>query len=323
MVNRVGVIGAGVAGLACARILRRAGCYVELFEQDRIIGGRMATTRLGLTPFDHGAQYITARSTAFNAYLNELVSASYATRWSPKADSGDPIGQMHPWFVGTPGMSSLVRPLAEGVRLHTDRRVHTVRRGEKGWMLWFDDETSAGPYAAVAIATPAAEASLLVGRIPELADPINRVRVSPCWAVLVRLEDRVLPGGDVYSDMSEVVRWVARNNAKPGRPQRGDHIVIHASPGWSRETEDADPETVALELWNEVCNILNLPPSRPAQLSAHLWRQGLVEQSLGETFLFSSQHNVGVAGDWCLGRLAEHAFESGIGLGRAIVNALD
>ena len=73
--KRTAVIGAGVAGLACARVLRRAGCYVEMFEQDRIIGGRMATTRLGLTPFDHGAQYITARSPAFKTYLDELVAA--------------------------------------------------------------------------------------------------------------------------------------------------------------------------------------------------------------------------------------------------------
>ncbi len=283
----------------------------------------MATTRLGLTPFDHGAQYITGRSAAFTNYLDELVSAAYATRWNPKSDTGEAIGQMHPWFVGTPGMSSMVRPLAEGVRIHTERRVHTVQRSAKGWMLWFEDESSAGPYHAVAVATPANEASLLVGRIPELADPISRVRMAPCWAVLVRLEDRVLPVRDVYSDMSEVVRWVARNNAKPGRPSRGDHVVIHASPGWSRETEDADPEVVASEMWNEVCNVLSLPPSRPAQLSAHLWRQGLVDSSLGETFLFSSEHMVGVAGDWCLGRLAEHAFESGVGLGKAIVNNLD
>lgn len=323
MTKKVAVIGAGVAGLACARVLRRAGCYVEVFEQDRIIGGRMATTRLGLVPFDHGAQYVTARSEGFRAYVDELMGSAYATRWVPTAANGGGAGQLMPWFVGTPGMSSLVRPLAEGVRLHTDRRVHTLQRSEKGWHLWFEDETRAGPFHAVAVATPAPEARLLLGRLEELARPLERVRVSPCWAVLVRLEDRSFPTQDVFSDMSEVVRWVARNNAKPGRPVRGDHVVIHASPVWSRETEDVESDVVASELWNEVCNILSLPPLRPAQMSAHLWRHGLVEEALGETFLFSTEHQVGVAGDWCLGRMAEHAFESGSGLGRSIVNALD
>lgn len=320
--KKVAVIGAGLAGLSCARILRRAGCYVEVFEQDRIIGGRMATTRLGLVPFDHGAQYITARSDIFRSYIDEIQASGYATRWVPTAANGEGASMLTPWFVGTPGMSSIVRPLAEGVRLHTNMRVHTLQRGEKGWNLWFEDETRAGPFHAVAVATPAPEARLLLGRIEVLATPLERVRVSPCWAVLVRLEDRILPTQDVFSDMSEVVRWVARNNAKPGRPARGDHIIIHASPGWTRETEDVETDVVASELWNEVGNVLGLPPTRPAQLSAHLWRHGLVDEALGETFLYSYEHSVGVAGDWCLGRLAEHAYQSGIGLGKAIVDSI-
>lgn len=322
MAQKVAVIGAGLAGLSCARVLRRSGCYVELFEQDRIIGGRIATTRLGLTPFDHGAQYITARGNAFRTYLDELVSSAYAKRWVPKTSDGSEARSMLPWFVGTPGMSSLVRPLAEGVRLNTDRRAHAIERVDKAWYIWFEDETSVGPFAAIAICTPASEAKLLVGRLDELALPLERVRMSPCWAVLARLEERVLPTQDVFSDMSEVIRWVARNNAKPSRPPRGDHIVIHASPAWSRETEDVEPEVVASEMWNEVCNVLSLPPTRPAQLSAHLWREGVVDESLGQTCLFSTDHMVGLAGDWCLGRMAEHAFESGSRLGRTMVDAL-
>ncbi|MEZ5854102.1 MAG: NAD(P)-binding protein [Hyphomicrobiaceae bacterium] len=323
MTKKVAVIGAGIAGLSCARVLRRAGCFVELFEQDRIIGGRMATTRLGLIPFDHGAQYVTARSEKFKAYVNELVGSAYAAPWQPKNATGDNASQLAEWFVGVPGMSSIVRPLAEGVRLHNDRRVHTIQRIDKGWHLWFEDEDHVGPFHAVAVATPASDALLLLGRYEDIAQQIESVRISPCWAVMVRLDERIFPIQDVFSDMSDVIRWVARNNAKPGRPSRGDHIVIHASPGWSRETFDVEPEVVATELWNEVSNLLNLPPVRPAQLSAHLWRNGLVDEPLGETFIFSSDHLVGVAGDWCRGRLAEHAFDSGYGLGRAIVAAFD
>ena len=116
---------------------------------------------------------------------------------------------------------------------------------------------------------------------------------------------------------------MGKAGSAPGcRNPRGDQIVIHASPSFSRETEDAEPEVVAEELWAEVSHALSLPPARPAQLSAHLWRNGLVETSLGETFLFSSEHMVGVCGDWCLGRLAEHAFESGNRLGKVIIDAM-
>jgi predicted NAD/FAD-dependent oxidoreductase len=219
-------------------------------------------------------------------------------------------------------MASIVRPLAESVRIHTARNVHTIERHDKGWHIWFDDQTSVGPFNAVAVCVPAPKARLLLGRLDELSQPLARVRMTPCWALMVCLEDRILPDQDVYSDMSEVIRWIARNNTKPGRYSRGESIVIHASPTWSRETEDADPEIVAEELWNEISHVLALPPVRPTRMTAHLWRHGLVDHSLGETYIYSGEHRVGIAGDWCLGRLAEHAFESGDRLAKAIVASL-
>ena len=74
MTQRVAVIGAGMAGLSCARILRRAGFYVQIFEQDRVVGGRMGTARLGIVPFDHGSQYVSARNAKFKAFLEETVA---------------------------------------------------------------------------------------------------------------------------------------------------------------------------------------------------------------------------------------------------------
>jgi len=320
--HRIAVIGAGLAGLSCARVLRRAGFYVDLYEADRVVGGRMGTSRLGVVPFDHGAQYVSGRSDRFRAYLDELVTAGYAAPWRPRiAGQGDAAAPT--WHVGTPGMSAMVRPLAESVQVHTNRRVHTLQRTEKSWQIWFDDQTTAGPFAAVAVAVPAPEAALIMGRdAPEFAEQLSLVRFSPIWALMIRLQEQVLPDYDAYSDMSQIIRWVGRNNVKPSRTGRGEHIVVHASPNWTRETEDAEPEHVAEELWSEVCHVLDLPPVTPQQMGAHLWKHGLVDKPLGETYLFSSEHMVGAAGDWCRGRLAEQAFESGAALGRTMVDAL-
>ena len=78
-----------MGGFACARTLRRAGCYLELFERDKTVAGRMGTARLGLTAFDHGSEYITARGGRFRRYLDELVTTGYPAQWSPKLAVGD------------------------------------------------------------------------------------------------------------------------------------------------------------------------------------------------------------------------------------------
>ena len=177
-----------MAGLSCARTLRHAGFYVEIFEGNRVVGGRMGTSRLGVVPFDHGAQYVSVRSSRFRTYVEELVNSGYAAPWHP-CIQGMEEGYVPNWYVGTPGMSALVRPLAESVRVQTNRRVHTLQRIDKRWHLWFDDQTPRGPFAAVAVAVPAPEASLILGReAPDLADQIGGVRFSPCWALMIRLE---------------------------------------------------------------------------------------------------------------------------------------
>jgi renalase len=60
MPKDIAIIGAGIAGLACAQRLQDGGCSVTLFDKGRGAGGRMATRRVttpfGEIAFDHGAQ---------------------------------------------------------------------------------------------------------------------------------------------------------------------------------------------------------------------------------------------------------------------------
>lgn len=273
-----------MTGLSCARVLRRAGAYVEVFEQERVIGGRIATARIGTTAYDHGSPCLSARGDRFQAYLKELTDTGYAARWNPRIHQTSEGGsQVLPWYVGLPGMANAVRPLAESVRITTSRRVHTLKRQERGWHIWFEDQTSAGPFSAVGVTVPPTEARLLVGGIESLADKLDGARMAPTWSLMVRLQDPVFSDFDVVSDMSQTVRWIARNSSKPGRNPRNEAIVIHASQGWSRETEDIDPAEVSQELWTEVTRILGLPNVVPVEMHAHLWRNGLVDAALGES----------------------------------------
>ena len=60
-ISNVTVIGAGIAGLACATALAQAGLNVTLLDKGRRPGGRVATRRIDNTTFNHGAQFASAR----------------------------------------------------------------------------------------------------------------------------------------------------------------------------------------------------------------------------------------------------------------------
>ncbi len=103
---RVAVVGAGVAGLACARALADHGHEVVVLDKGRGPGGRTATRRAsqagraqegaaGRGPrepaaddpgasllFDHGAQYLTARDPAFRRHVAAWAEAGVLAPWA-------------------------------------------------------------------------------------------------------------------------------------------------------------------------------------------------------------------------------------------------
>ena len=62
------------------------------------------------------------------------------------------------WFVGVLGISSVVRPVAQGLKTHTGRVVHTLSQKQEGWHIWFGDKPAVGPFNAVAAFVPAPQA---------------------------------------------------------------------------------------------------------------------------------------------------------------------
>ena len=78
--EQIGIIGAGMAGLSCARQLAHSGLRPVIFDKGRGIGGRLATRRTpdGLT-FDHGAQYLTARGNGFRSLIAQTCARKHLT----------------------------------------------------------------------------------------------------------------------------------------------------------------------------------------------------------------------------------------------------
>jgi len=135
------VIGAGMAGLIAAAELQRAGRRVLVLDKRRGVGGRLASRRIGAATFDHGAQFITARTSRFAALVDDGRRAGVVEEWH-RGSAGRPEG--HVRWRGHPAMTSVAKHLARGLEIMLETRVVALRASRHRWSA----ETAAGAYSA-------------------------------------------------------------------------------------------------------------------------------------------------------------------------------
>lgn len=321
---RIAVVGAGMAGLACARALRRRGLAPLVLEKSRGLGGRMATRHTGRGDrFDHGAQFVTARDPRFAAELQALARAGAARPWAPRLPSGSEA-PTHAWWIGTRGMRPLVDPLADALDVRLQATVTGLSRHHGRWRLALDDGEYLDGFDAVAVAAPAPQARVLLdGAGSPLAAALDAVETAPCWALMLAFDTRwALPFDAGRVEDGGPVAWLARQSSRFDGDDGIDRWVVHASPAWSVEHLECTPDEVVPQLLSALATQLGTPAPPPALAQAHRWRYAMTIRPLGRPFLADPADGLWAGGDWCLGARVENAFQSGIALAGSIADAL-
>lgn len=320
--ERVAVIGAGVAGLTAARELARSGRDVVVFDKARGAGGRTSTRRGEGTAYDHGAQYFTARTEAFSKQVADWCDRGVAARWTAPVvtlDAGarTATGKNDPRFVGVPGMSALARDLAKDLRLECRTRIEWIDGSASRRILITEDGEELAGFDAVVVATPAPQAVPLLAPVPQLSAAAAGVEMQPCHAALVTFPERLdVDFGGAFVSNSPLA-WVARSPSKPGRPD-AESWVLHTTPYWSVHHLESPSEEVASALLGAFGEALGRKLPAPSACSTHLWRFARTAVPVGDPFLWDAEQRIGACGDWLIGARVEDAFTSGARLSRAM-----
>lgn len=296
----IAIIGSGIAGLAAARSLAAAGHAPVVFDKGRGIGGRVATRRGDGVQFDHGAQYVTARDTAFAACLDDLLARGAAARW--------PDGAHHDRIVGQPGMSALAKAMGDGLDIRQGAEVRSLRRDATGWHLHLAGSDHHAAHVILAI--PAPQIPALIGADHPLVPLLAPVRYDPCLTLMAAI-DAPAPFTSRL-DPDDALPWIAQDSAKPGRPDDSPPTwVAQAAPDLSRAHLDLDAAGIAALLLPLLCDRLGADPARVRHAMGHRWRYARVTVPLGQASLASACNTLHLAGDWCLGPRVEDAWTSG------------
>ncbi len=325
---RIAVVGAGIAGLACARTLVDRGFRVRVFEQDGCPGGRMATRRIDSLCFDHGVQYFTTRHPRFEPVLRQWEAAGIVACWTGRtvALAGRGLGEAlesQPRFVGVPTMEAVAVHLSRGLEVRLDARVAQLRREADRWRLIDPGgrDLDGGAFDAIVLAMPSACALELLRDLSELAPRLASVNWDSCWAVMLGLSRASGIDFDAaFVSDDPILGWIARESSKPMRVARNgvcETWILHAHPAWSGAYLDMTEADASRWMQRAFAARLGRPLVQ-SMAAAHRWRLALPANPIGESYLFDERLAIGLAGDWCGGPRVEGAYLSGIELALAM-----
>jgi predicted NAD/FAD-dependent oxidoreductase len=316
-IRNVAVVGAGLAGIAAARVLAEAGIAVTICDKGRKPGGRLATRKSQGFTFNHGCQFFAPRDAGFAAAMQPFSA--------PWPEAGDERRS------GVPDMAAIAAALApDAVELTQGTHVSFLARDAAGWRLSLRDAANAAPgfveaggvtsalFDAVVLAIPAPQARGLVEAAGhDFAPALEGVEIAPCWALMLGFDAEVA-GPAVVEDGGEI-SWIARETSRPGAPARPVAYTFHAAPWWSAAHLEEAPEAVAAALLPGFAALTGIHAA-PAYVKAHRWRYARAEKPLGEPYLWDSAQRLGLCGDWCLAGRLEAAYLSGQALGIRLVH---
>lgn len=312
--QKIAIIGAGIAGLACADRLAADGHKVTLFDKARGPGGRMSArriaTELGEASFDHGAQYFTARDADFAALVAQWHDLGLVARWTDAAPDA---------WVGQPAMNAPVKHMAAAHEVRWSTRIDAIARDPGGWRL-IGDGFVVQDYDQLMVALPAEQAALLLqGSDPIMAAKAAATPSAPCWSVMIAFAQRLPTETKTLRDAG-AIGWAACNSSKPGR-SGPEAWVIQASPTWSRAQLEADASWVITSLMGELAAQIGIAIPAPISAQAHRWRYARSGAQASGMF-YNRALSLGVCGDWLIGPRIECGWRSGTMLGSAIAETL-
>jgi len=336
------IIGAGLAGLACARVLADAGEQVTLFDKGRGPGGRMSSKHRPEAVLDLGAQAFSVRDDAFDEEVARWQAAGCVGQWPERIYRASPTGwQPHHdgqvRYAGLPRMSAITRHLAatleaNDVTLHTATPITALIRKNAEWWLESNNTELHGPYTQVVITAPPPQAAILVQPWDtQLFELCQRLVQRGCWAGWAVFAEPLPTPIGIEKDwqMARVdhpaLRLVCRNQTKPGREDQPESLSLLANLEWSETHLEATPDAITQSLLDALKSLYPAPLRLPELLDsgAHRWRYSQPDQDnpFPELGFAHSASGLALCGDSLRGGRVEDAWLSGHRLGLSLLES--
>ncbi len=304
MQKKIAIIGAGISGLTLAKQLRNHADVV-VFEKARGVGGRMSTRYADPYYFDHGAHTFTARSKAFQAFLQPHIEEGLIAQWSGKVISLE-IGKKPTkriWFeshlVPVPNMNSLCKKMAEGIdiRLVTEIAPLTEKQNEL-WVLHDKEGNPLGEYDwVISTAPPAQTLKLLHVALPD-PTPLHEAEMYGCYSLMIGFNKPWDKQWIAAKVRDNPIKWISVNSTKPGRNYDVTCLVALSRNEWADQHIDDDMDEAQKLLLTQFEAVTGINCESADYISTHRWKYAIVDETEKSGVYCDPTQKIAATSDW-------------------------
>ncbi|SBS28165.1 tRNA 5-methylaminomethyl-2-thiouridine biosynthesis bifunctional protein MnmC [Marinomonas spartinae] len=307
----VAIVGAGLAGSLCAQQLSRMGWSVCVIEKSRGSGGRASSKRLDQsTSCELGTPFISISHKATRPLFTALVEQGVAAYWSDAQA-----------YVGIPKMSAITRHWLAKSNLITNTRIHYLEQDSlvttNIWRLCDEQHQTVAQAKCLIITAPASQTAALLSTTQDINELFTSAHkaaqtTQPQWAMWLDTEPSAMPS--IITPKSSSLQRLVKDSNKPNRGQsRAERWVIQASPEWTQHHLEENKSVVATLLCQAFFHETQLIPKNTG--APHRWLLARTEATNHQQpFMWHTQKNIGLAGDWLCQGDAEGALISALSL---------
>ena len=322
------IVGAGLAGLAAARDLKRAGQSVVVLEKSRAVGGRLASRRAEIAGetvvFEHGAQNIKSRGRALDEAAREVladgerifIDAPVCLHDGANILAGDENSNAEPKWSCRGGITRFPKALARDLDVRFSTRIISLGQNARGFEVRGENGESFGARHVIVSAPAAQSADLL--EASELVTPeegriaiLRAATFHRCLSVMLFFPTPF--AFDWYAllarDRTHPLLWLASENHK--QEIGGAAFVAQLGPAWSEaHYEDSEEDILAATL-GFIAPILG-ELGAPIWSNVKRWRYSQPRETVSFEEANPAGSSVIVCGDALAKGRAPDAYDSGL-----------